>query len=76
MVTETGNMTCEGCGERFYNFFDRLAICLTCVKARHRAALALKCLCGRQARQSDVHRVGSRTWISCLRCLGSIRQLS
>ena len=46
------------------------------IRARHRAAVTGRCGCGRKHIESDVHRVGSRTWVSCLRCLGTIRQLS
>lgn len=66
-------------------------VCLECTKARHRAAMTHRCACGRRRRESEVHatagvtvrhvdgtikRVGGRRWISCLRCLGQVRQLS
>lgn len=46
------------------------------VKARHRAAMTHKCGCGKLKDPTEVKRVGSRSWISCHRCLGSIKQLS
>ncbi len=46
------------------------------VKARHRAVLTHRCGCGKLRDPSDVKRVGSRSWISCNRCLGQIKQLS
>lgn len=49
---------------------------MTVVKARHRAALTHKCSCGKMKDPTEVKKVGSRTWISCHRCLGTIKQLS
>lgn len=49
---------------------------LETVKARHRAALTHKCGCGKLRDPSEIHKAYSRTWISCLRCLGTIKQLS
>ncbi len=46
------------------------------VKARHRAVMSHKCGCGKKRDPSEIKRVGSRTWISCFRCLGQIKQLS
>lgn len=65
-------MRCEACGEETH-----LSPCFPCVKARHRAAMKKKCVCGKKKqRPSEEKRVGSRRWISCLRCLETIRQLS
>jgi hypothetical protein len=46
------------------------------VRARHRAVIERKCRCGNKRDPSEIKRVGSRTWISCLRCFGQIKQLS
>ena len=46
------------------------------VMARHKAAISHTCKCGRQRDPTDIKRIGSRTWISCHRCLGQIKQLS
>jgi hypothetical protein len=51
-------------------------VCFECTKARHNAVLRRKCVCGVKRRPSIVYRIGSRTWISCYRCLGQIKQLS
>ena len=56
------------------NAFGEIA--LEVVKARHRAALTHRCTCGRKCLESEVHEVGSRRWITCHRCLGTVRQLS
>lgn len=63
---------CSGCGAPvFYN------PCLACVRARQRTAVSGgRCLCGRRARPGDVLTHFSRSWVPCLRCLGTIRQLS
>lgn len=45
-------------------------------RARQRAAFMRKCGCGKLKDPSTLHRVGSRTWTSCLRCLGTIKQHS
>ena len=69
--------TCEGCNKLLGPVEAyRWAVCLECTKARHRAVVAHKCVCGNKRRPSDVHRIGSRTWTGCFRCLGQIRQLS
>ena len=49
---------------------------LEVVKARHRAAFTHRCGCGKLRDPSAIHKIGSRTWVSCLRCLGTIKQLS
>ena len=46
------------------------------VQARHQAALTHRCSCGNQRDPTEIKHVGSRRWISCLRCLGTIEQLS
>lgn len=46
------------------------------VKARHRAVLRKRCVCGKLRDPSEVRRIGSRSWVSCLRCLGQIKQIS
>jgi len=46
------------------------------VKARHQAVLRHKCCCGPRKDPTEIRRLASRTWISCYRCLGTIKQLS
>lgn len=47
------------------------------VKARARTvANRGRCSCGKLRDPGEVKRVGSRSWLPCLRCLGSIKQLS
>jgi len=70
---------CEGCLEEM-DTAGRLmgySVCMACVKARHRAVVKMKCCCGRAKRESDIKTNGAgRRWISCLRCLGKVRQIS
>lgn len=61
-------MKCEGCGEA--GLFN---VCMPCVKARHRAAVTRRCSCGRKRREVLKAHLG-REWISCERCLGTVRQ--
>ncbi len=46
------------------------------IKARHMAVRLGKCHCGSKKDPTEVKSVGSRTWISCHRCFGQIKQLS
>lgn len=66
-------MNCEGCNKLVIGLFG---VCLECVKARHKAVLKRKCVCGNQKKPTNIKRIGSRSWISCYRCLGQIKQLS
>lgn len=50
--------------------------CMPCVRARHRAAITHRCSCGSQRIPAPLARIGSRSWIACNRCLGTIRQVS
>lgn len=78
---------CEGCGKSFYNIFDNRPVCMDCVGARARVAFSGSCKCGNKKRPGAVlggavvMRVGGReirgrSWIPCLRCLGTIKQVS
>ncbi len=51
-------------------------ICATCILARQKGVLTKKCACGKQRAPTPVRKIGSRTWISCKRCLQTITQLS
>lgn len=79
MVAIAEKTRCEGC-EKFLPDMDIALgyyVCFPCTKARHKAVLRKKCVCKKaEKRESHIKRVGSRTWISCLRCLGQIKQLS
>jgi hypothetical protein len=65
---------CTGCGEPMDS--PSYDVCFQCVKARHRAVVMRKCCCGNKRRPTEVKRMASRTWISCHRCLGQIKQLT
>ena len=47
----------------------------TC-RARARAAMDGRCHCGRHKDPGEVRSIGSRSWLPCQRCLGSIKQLT
>lgn len=72
------SMNCEGCDKPLdpVSVSGGYTVCFSCTKARHKAVLRRKCCCGRQKRPTEVMRTGSRSWISCHRCLGQIKQLS
>lgn len=74
----TEKPTCEGCNKPLGMLEAmRWNVCMDCTRARARAvANHSRCTCGNKARPTEVMRSGSRTWISCHRCLGSIRQLT
>jgi hypothetical protein len=69
---------CEGCLNPMdlMGYVAGYSVCLACTTARHKAVVRKKCSCGKAKRPSDIKKNGSRTWISCLRCLGQIKQLS
>lgn len=69
---------CEGCLEELdvFSVATGYGVCMECTEARHKAVLKHKCRCGRKKRESEVKSNGSRKWISCLRCLGQVRQIS
>ena len=46
------------------------------IKARHRAAVTGKCSCGVLRDPREVSNGLGRRWLSCDRCLGTIKQLS
>ncbi len=62
---------CKGCENDTYN-----GVCMECTKARAKAAGGGGCKCGNKKVPTDVKKSGSRSWISCHRCLGQIKQLS
>ncbi len=45
------------------------------VMARHKAVLTHRCSCGK-LRDPVEKKAFSRHWLACLRCLGTIKQLS
>ena len=66
-----------GCGSTLTPFDMQWGVCMGCTKARHRAVLNRgKCGCGSKKVPGDIARTGSRSWVPCNRCLGSIKQLS
>jgi hypothetical protein len=71
-------MTCEACDKPLGVLEAmRWTVCMECTVARARAVQKRRCVCTkRQQRPTDIKRVGSRSWISCERCLGQIKQLS
>ena len=82
VVIPQTDVLCEGCGKPLDAITLAMCgsgpkVCTPCVKARQRAAVARKCCCGKQRRENpEVHRMGSRRWHTCFRCLGTTRQLS
>lgn len=69
--------TCDGCGRQLErDEAQHWTACLDCTRARMRSAMSGRCTCGTHKIPGDVCRVGSRSWIPCRRCLGSIRQLT
>lgn len=70
--------SCDGCG-RPLNPVEatRWSVCMDCTRARAATvARRGKCACRSKARAGDVVRTGSRSFVPCRRCLGTIRQLS
>ena len=59
-----------------YNDGSRWGISMEVVKARHAAAMDHRCHCGNKKDPGKVNRIGSRTWVACERCFGTIKQLS
>lgn len=68
---------CEGCGNDMdtVGILQNYTVCFDCTRARQRAVALRRCSC-RKKRPSEVKKIGSRSWISCLKCLGQIKQLS
>lgn len=52
--------------------------CMDCIRSRQRTATTgSRCKCGKQKQPTEVlGRPGARQWISCKRCLGTIRQVA
>ena len=48
--------------------------CLECARARQGAAMDGRCHCQRQLRQPREVSTRSRSWVTCDRCFGTIRQ--
>ena len=60
-----------------YSNETRLGPSMAVVKARMQVATRRGgCKCGKLKDPTEIKRAGSRTWISCHRCLGQIKQLS
>jgi hypothetical protein len=65
---------CDGCGNVTFAWTNP---CMPCLQARARTAFKGRCTCpSRLRRPTAPKRVGGRSWISCERCLGHVRQLS
>ena len=78
---------CEGCGKPLdpitiaqcaLGTNPKVNICFPCVQARAKTvANGGRCKCGSKRREnSEQHQIGSRRWYTCLRCLGTTRQVS
>lgn len=50
--------------------------CMNCVRARAAAAVKKHCVCPKRKQEPVEKNSINRSWISCERCLGTIRQLS
>lgn len=75
MVT---TMACDGCGRPMHSWaYMRWGVCMDCTKSRAKCVASHgRCVCGKKAVPAEVIRTGSRSWVPCNRCLGTIRQLS
>lgn len=77
----TTTTPCKACGkpvnavELAMAAQDNYPIHMDCVRRRHRAAISHKCGC-RTQRWAKRCQTGSRAWIACTRCCGTIRQIS
>ena len=76
-------MKCEGCNREMNPIqvaqcYLGPSVCFDCVKARAKvAATNSRCTCGSKRNENpEPHRIGSRVWYTCRRCLGTTRQVS
>lgn len=74
---------CEGCLGPLpqLDLIQGYRVCFACTQARQRAAMTHTCGCGRQRRESELHELYpgqdiGRKWYTCLRCLGTTRQVA
>lgn len=69
---------CEGCQTPMHPWeILQWDVCLACTKARHRAVVNHgRCSCGSKRVEGEVIKHLGRSWVPCVRCLGTIRQLS
>ena len=76
MATESiPEVPCNGCGKNV--MLEAWNPCIECCRARAKSAFTHRCTCGRKRRENpEIHRVGSRTWRTCDRCLAPCMQLS
>jgi hypothetical protein len=70
-------MNCDGCAAPL-NPIEALhwSVCMPCTRARQKAVLSHRCCCGPKRVPGELCTVGSRRWIPCRRCLGTIRQVA
>lgn len=71
-----GTVPCSACGKPVFRWADP---CMDCVRSRAKVATSGRgrCTCPKKLqRPSEVHKMGSRRWITCGRCLGTIKQLN
>ena len=73
----TEERTCDGCGKPLGVVEATMwSVCMDCTKARARSAFNGRCHCGRLRVPGRERSVGSRRWIPCQRCLGTIKQVA
>jgi hypothetical protein len=73
-VTTPGQKTCVGCGKELSPVWDAQGP--DCTKARARAVENHhRCACGRKRRERII-RTAIRSWVACVRCLGTVRQIN
>lgn len=72
----TPRFPCSVCGREGGLLVLDGAPCMDCIRARATAAHTHRCVCSKALAQPEQHQIGSRIWIGCNRCLGSIRQLA
>lgn len=67
-------ISCDGCQKTM--LYVGWNVCMDCTRRRHKAVCNRgKCVC-RTEKYGRTCKAYSRTWMSCNRCLGTIKQLS
>lgn len=69
-------LTCQVCGKPGGLVLLDGKPCMPCIRSRQKAAMDGRCHCGSQKIAGAKRSIGSRSWIPCERCFGTIRQVS
>ena len=77
------SIPCEGCNKPLNPIVIAQCgsgpkVCFPCLQARAKTVgNGGRCKCGGKRRENpEVHKVHSRTWHTCFRCIGTTRQIS